>query len=229
MACTVRCSSRRQLWCGAAGLVCLVGGVVGLCLYRTLLDAFVTQLMALRDGEFVYRRWKDPPYPIYIQFYFFDLLNKDEVLNGAKPAFLEKGPYTYSEVRHKVNVTFHGNDTVSYVDLKSYSFVPRMSAGTQNDTFTSINIAAMTLSEWIENERDLIKDLASLTLSEWIENERGLIKYLASLTLSEWIENERDLIKDLASLTLSEWIENERDLIKYLASLVILPTWIPCS
>ncbi|XP_078581893.1 lysosome membrane protein 2-like isoform X2 [Branchiostoma floridae x Branchiostoma japonicum] len=164
MACTVRCSSRRRLWCGAAGLVCLVGGVVGLCLYRTLLDAFVTQLMALRDGEFVYRRWKDPPYPIYMQFYFFDLLNKDEVLNGAKPAFLEKGPYTYREVRHKVNVTFHGNDTVSYVDLKSYSFVPRMSTGTLNDTFTSINIAAMTLSEWIENERDLIKDLASLLL-----------------------------------------------------------------
>ncbi|XP_066275677.1 scavenger receptor class B member 1-like [Branchiostoma lanceolatum] len=158
------CSSRRRACCGAVGVVCLLGGVVGLCLYRTLLDAYVTQLMALRDGEFIYRRWKDPPYPIYTQFYFFDLLNKDEVLNGAKPAFLEKGPYTYREVRHKVNVTFHGNDTLSYVDLKSYSFVPRMSAGSENDSFTSINIAAMTLSEWIENERDLVKDLTSLLL-----------------------------------------------------------------
>ncbi|KAI8481726.1 CD36 [Branchiostoma belcheri] len=159
-----RCTPRRRVCCGVLGLVCLLGGVVGLCLYNMLLDGFVSHLMSLRKGEFVYGRWKDPPYPIYIQFYFFNLLNKDEVLNGAKPAFREKGPYTYREVRHKVNVTFNGNDTVSYVDLKSYSFVPRMSAGTLNDTFTSINIAAMTLSEWFANERDVVKELTSLLL-----------------------------------------------------------------
>ncbi|XP_078667501.1 scavenger receptor class B member 1-like [Branchiostoma floridae x Branchiostoma belcheri] len=159
-----RCTPRRRVCCGVLGMVCLLGGVVGLCLYNMLLDGFVSHLMSLRKGEFVYGRWKDPPYPIYMQFYFFNLLNKDEVLNGAKPAFQEKGPYTYREVRHKVNVTFNGNDTVSYVDLKSYSFVPRMSAGTLNDTFTSINIAAMTLSEWFANERDVVKDLTSLLL-----------------------------------------------------------------
>ncbi|CAH1256318.1 SCARB1 [Branchiostoma lanceolatum] len=246
MACT--CSARRRGCCGAVGVVCLLGGVVGLCLYRTLLDAYVTQLMALRDGEFIYRRWKDPPYPIYTQFYFFDLLNKDEVLNGAKPAFLEKGPYTYREVRHKVNVTFHGNDTLSYVDLKSYSFVPRMSAGTENDSFTSINIAAMTLSEWLENERDLVKDPTSLLLLL-----TGESLFVTHTTLSEWLENERALVKDLTSLlflltgeshflrhrvaqmltgtltpvpfqTLSEWIENERDLVKDLTSLLLLLT-----
>ncbi|CAH1256322.1 SCARB1 [Branchiostoma lanceolatum] len=246
MACT--CSARRRGCCGAVGVVCLLGGVVGLCLYRTLLDAYVTQLMALRDGEFIYRRWKDPPYPIYTQFYFFDLLNKDEVLNGAKPAFLEKGPYTYREVRHKVNVTFHGNDTLSYVDLKSYSFVPRMSAGTENDSFTSINIAAMTLSEWLENERDLVKDLTSLLLL--LTGESLFLRHTAGQmltgtltpvpfqTLSEWLENERALVKDLTSLlllltgeslfvrhtTLSEWLENERDLVKDPTSLLLLLT-----
>ena len=31
----------------------------------------------------------------WIKFYIYDLTNPDEVLNGAKPMLVQKGPYVY--------------------------------------------------------------------------------------------------------------------------------------
>jgi lysosome membrane protein 2 len=39
---------------------------------------------------------KEPPVPIYFQIWVFDLMNPIEVVqNGAKPALMQKGPYTF--------------------------------------------------------------------------------------------------------------------------------------
>ena len=43
----------------------------------------------------MYNTWKNLPIPIYMQFYMFDCENPEEVLQGAKPQVVERGPYTY--------------------------------------------------------------------------------------------------------------------------------------
>ena len=42
-----------------------------------------------------YQSWVDLPGGIHMDFYFFQLVNKAEVLAGAKPVFVETGPYSY--------------------------------------------------------------------------------------------------------------------------------------
>lgn len=53
------------------------------------------QTVILKEGNLMYNTWRDLPIPIFMQFYMFDCLNPEEVLNGAKPYVVEKGPYTY--------------------------------------------------------------------------------------------------------------------------------------
>ena len=51
--------------------------------------------MVLTPSSELYEGWKDPDMPIYQNFYFFDIQNKDEVMQGGKPRVREAGPYTY--------------------------------------------------------------------------------------------------------------------------------------
>ena len=43
----------------------------------------------------LYERWVEPPVPAYQKFYFFDIQNPDDVLDGARPKVIERGPYVY--------------------------------------------------------------------------------------------------------------------------------------
>lgn len=42
--------------------------------------------------------FQNPPPPVYMQFYFFNLTNPAEVLDGDTPVVLQIGPYTYRSV-----------------------------------------------------------------------------------------------------------------------------------
>lgn len=39
--------------------------------------------------------WKDIPVPFFLSAYFFEVLNPDQVLKGAKPVLSQRGPYVY--------------------------------------------------------------------------------------------------------------------------------------
>ncbi|XP_078666172.1 scavenger receptor class B member 1-like isoform X1 [Branchiostoma floridae x Branchiostoma belcheri] len=162
----LQCSpmARSARCAGVVGVTCLLIGTLGLCLYNTLLYTFVTKMMVLQEGSFIYNFWKDIPIPIYMQFYLFEILNVDEVMKGGKPAVQQRGPYTYREYRNKSSLQFHEDDTVSYLNVKRYEFVPEMSVGSENDTLTTLNIPAMAISWWLKSQRAGIKDAASLAL-----------------------------------------------------------------
>ena len=51
--------------------------------------------MIIKEGGEVYDYWLDPPVPIYMQFYMFNVTNHEEVLQGEKPSVTQSGPYTY--------------------------------------------------------------------------------------------------------------------------------------
>ncbi len=49
----------------------------------------------MRPGTPAYEEWRNPPVPLYISFYVFDL-NDTEFLNGTKTPFLrQRGPFVY--------------------------------------------------------------------------------------------------------------------------------------
>ncbi|KAG7252582.1 hypothetical protein CRUP_009597, partial [Coryphaenoides rupestris] len=51
--------------------------------------------ITLTEGSRVFETWKSPPPPVYMQYFFFNVTNLDEVMTGGKPVLDQIGPYTY--------------------------------------------------------------------------------------------------------------------------------------
>ncbi|XP_063775849.1 lysosome membrane protein 2 [Pseudophryne corroboree] len=141
--------------CGALSLLLLVVSIA-LLVAHTFMDAVekeVKQAVVLKNGTDVFKEWIDPSPPIYMQFYFFNVTNPLEVLDGEKPVVDEIGPYTYREYRPKEDIEFLENATeVSAVSPKTYIFEPEKSVGNPGTDFIrTINIPVVTLLEMTRN------------------------------------------------------------------------------
>ncbi|XP_067340661.1 lysosome membrane protein 2c isoform X2 [Channa argus] len=108
--------------------------------------------VVLKNGTEVFEAWENPPAPVYMQFYFFNLTNPQEMLDGERPAVVEIGPYTYREYRPMEEVIFQDNGTkVTAVNTKTYIFQPNMSWGPESDLIRTVNIPAITVMENFKN------------------------------------------------------------------------------
>lgn len=62
------------------------------------------QEITLTEGSKVFATWKNPPPPVFMQFFFFNVTNPDAFLKGeAKPHLTEMGPYTFRYITRTVN------------------------------------------------------------------------------------------------------------------------------
>uniref|UniRef100_A0A8B9R8N0 Scavenger receptor class B member 2 n=1 Tax=Anas platyrhynchos TaxID=8839 RepID=A0A8B9R8N0_ANAPL len=118
--------------------------------FQSVVALQVKQGTVLKNGTETFEAWEDPPPPVYMQFYFFNVTNPLEVLQGATPLVEEKGPYTYREYRPRVHVQFLDNGTkVSALNPKTYVFEPQKSVGDPEvDLIRTINVPAVTAMEW---------------------------------------------------------------------------------
>ena len=110
--------------------------------------------MVIKEGTASYAAWKETPIPVYTKFYFFDMLNPQELFHRHEmPILEERGPYTFREVERKVNVSWHPeNGTVSYKRMKHWYFEPLMSVGPLNDTITTINVPVVGSAEFVRGD-----------------------------------------------------------------------------
>ncbi|KAM4527640.1 lysosome membrane protein 2c [Odontesthes bonariensis] len=116
------------------------------------IQSVVKTEVVLKNGTETFEAWEDPPAPIYMQFYFFNVTNPLEVLEGDRPAVMEIGPYTYREYRPMEQVAFQDNGTkVTAVNTKTYIFQRNMSRGPESDLIRTVNIPAMTVMEQVKN------------------------------------------------------------------------------
>lgn len=85
---------------------------------------------------------------MYLEIYLFNWTNPDDIRNASiKPDFYEMGPYTFSEVHERTNMTWNPNDTITFYQKRTWQFVPEMSVGTLDDNVTNVNpIALVSLS-----------------------------------------------------------------------------------
>lgn len=141
--------------CGTLSLFLLLVSIV-LLVAHTFMDMVETEVKkatVLKNGTDAYSAWADPPPPIYMKFYFFNVTNPLEVLDGEKPVVDEIGPYVYREYRPKEDIVFLENGTeVSAVNRKTYVFDSILSKGNPStDLIRTINIPVVTLLEMILN------------------------------------------------------------------------------
>ncbi|XP_056146255.1 lysosome membrane protein 2c [Lampris incognitus] len=116
--------------------------------FPDMLRSFARKEVVLKNGTDAFEAWKNPPPPVYMQFYFFNLTNPLEVIDGGRPAVVEIGPYTYREYRPMEQIQFLDNYTkVAAVNTKTYIFQPNMSRGPESELIRTVNIPAMTVME----------------------------------------------------------------------------------
>ncbi|XP_071321536.1 lysosome membrane protein 2c [Trachinotus anak] len=148
---------------GVISLLLLITGIslVLSNVFPHFLQSLVKKEVVLKNGTEAFEAWENPPAPIYMQFYFFNLTNPLEVLDGDRPAVVEIGPYTYREYRPMEQESFQDNGTkVSAVNTKTYIFQRNMSRGPESDLIRTVNIPAVTVMERFKDE-PLVDNLIS--------------------------------------------------------------------
>uniref|UniRef100_A0AAY4ERW3 Uncharacterized protein n=1 Tax=Denticeps clupeoides TaxID=299321 RepID=A0AAY4ERW3_9TELE len=96
----------------------------------------------------VFETWKNPPPPVFMEYFFFNITNPEDFLEGkAKASVTEVGPFTYREYRGKENVTFFENGTrVAAYTPKTFVFLPERSVGDPDvELITTVNIPAVAV------------------------------------------------------------------------------------
>uniref|UniRef100_T1JN74 Uncharacterized protein n=1 Tax=Strigamia maritima TaxID=126957 RepID=T1JN74_STRMM len=133
---------RRQAIAGFFGSAFLVIGAVLYAVFPMIRHIKIMEVMKLFNGSFAYSNWVENPVPVYLNLYLFNVTNPQDILmKGSKPILQELGPYTYEEVRKKINIHFNEDeDTVSYRELIKYTFIPDLSNGSLTDVVTTLNL-----------------------------------------------------------------------------------------
>ncbi|XP_043270801.1 protein croquemort-like [Venturia canescens] len=96
--------------------------------------------------------WRDTTdIPVNIEFFFFNWTNPKELKTpGKKPNLVQVGPYAFVEKRQKVNITFHPeNNTVSYLQRRTWHFDPDRSNGSLHDKIVQLNVVAVSAAHKI--------------------------------------------------------------------------------
>lgn len=123
----------RLKFAAASGVVVAIVSVVMRILLPTIVDDIVWKETAISSrSSTLYKAWLNPATEgvnIYRSYTFYNLTNPFDVANGAPPNFIEKGPYTFSEIRAKIDdsVEWYDNGTVGYTYSSSYIFAPELS------------------------------------------------------------------------------------------------------
>ncbi|XP_051536921.1 lysosome membrane protein 2c [Myxocyprinus asiaticus] len=137
----------------STGVLCILLLIAGIAMvltqvFQNLLNNRIKKEVVLENGTEAFSVWQNPPPPVYMQFYFFNLTNPTEVLDGDKPSVIQIGPYTYREYRPMEEVKFLENGTkVAAVNPKTYVFEPKMSCGSEDDIVRTTNIPAVTVMD----------------------------------------------------------------------------------
>lgn len=160
---------------GVLALCCFIISVVLIIkdLFKNLVDDQIKEQMVLKFSKAneVYQNWKEPSIPVYIQFFFFHIENRLEVLQGERPYVRQMGPYTYKELRPRVNISLFENATISASTFRTYILDLGMSVGDpKKDRITTINIPFVTLLQMLKYSGPSEHVIASLISALKSEN-----------------------------------------------------------
>lgn len=114
--------------------------------YKAIINTALHEQLVIKEGSKAYNMWKSTPVPLSLKLYVFNLTNPEDFQNGSKPVLQEVGPYVWREYHKKQNVTFHPNDTVTYLQQRWWVWDQEASGNCSQDdliiTLNTIPVAA---------------------------------------------------------------------------------------
>jgi len=169
--------------CGYAVLVVLlILGVVSLlcCYFFDVQTELLSRRLVFKEGAQSVELWKNPPASIYRKFYFFNVTNSKDVLNGKKPVLQEIGPYSYKEIMEKKNVSFIDENTIKYTSVSTLYFDPSTSNGKETDEFTFLSLLDMGVSAKTDRVKPQV--FIKKTVEEYISGYKSSLLELVALS-----------------------------------------------
>ncbi|XP_075919581.1 scavenger receptor class B member 1-like isoform X1 [Petromyzon marinus] len=201
-----RAMSLRWLCVSASAAVCLALGVLSLVYFRQImrreLEKVRRRLSLREDGGETFRAWHDVPVPFYLSVYLYHVDNPEDIVQrGDKPRVTQRGPYTYREERHKVDLRFYDLPAVSFRERRVYQFCPELSVGSERDSITTLNIPALAAAMLSERLSPRLRLAVSLLLSAVGEGSA-----VVSLAVGDFLWGYSDpLARALHSLSPTLW------------------------
>lgn len=152
------------------GILTVIFGIVIVFVGPMIIDDQIVKNTVIDpNNDMTFTMWKDVPVPFFMSVYFFNVLNPQEVLKGEKPMVEQRGPYVYRKRIQKENITFHPNETVSYLEYRSYYFEPSMSVGNESDVVTIPNMLVLGAAVMMENLPYAVRLMISATFKTFNE------------------------------------------------------------
>ncbi|XP_020840135.1 platelet glycoprotein 4 [Phascolarctos cinereus] len=124
------------------GVLAVLGGIL-MPVGDMIVQNTIKKECVIEEGTIAYKNWVKTGTEVYRQFWIFDVQNPEEVMvNSSNIKVKQRGPYTY-RVRYlaKENVTQNADNTVSFLQPNGAIFERSLSVGTENDSFTVLNLA----------------------------------------------------------------------------------------
>uniref|UniRef100_A0A8D0PKN7 Platelet glycoprotein 4 n=2 Tax=Sus scrofa TaxID=9823 RepID=A0A8D0PKN7_PIG len=136
------------------GAVLAVFGGILMPVGDMIIQKTIKKEAVLEEGTIAFKNWVKTGTEVYRQFWIFDVQNPEEVaINSSVIKVKQRGPYTY-RVRYlaKENITQDPEThTVSFLQPNGAIFEPSLSVGTENDTFTVLNLAVAAVPHLYSN------------------------------------------------------------------------------
>eukprot|EP00095_Tigriopus_kingsejongensis_P004509 maker-scaffold427_size174323-snap-gene-0.42 protein:Tk04509 transcript:maker-scaffold427_size174323-snap-gene-0.42-mRNA-1 annotation:"hypothetical protein DAPPUDRAFT_326408" len=183
---------KRLLVGGASSVVAgIILVVFGACLqwviFPIVLEDQLYKQLDLREGTEGYKAWLDPPVPVFMNFYFFNVTNTAAVATGAKPELVEIGPYCFREDRLKQDILELNAEHLQYGLYLAYHYdqAETERQGCQNgsgqpcsrtDQVTILNVVLAAIAQLLGNAADgnpllpVLKDLL-ITFNDGVEGK----------------------------------------------------------
>lgn len=146
----ISCANMKKFTLVSISMVLIVFGLILLTSHQNIFKLIYNSQLVLSPSSGSFPMWRDLPAPMLASMYLFNVLNPDEVLNGAKPDLQQVGPYVFTEQHHKSSLLWNTNETVTYRQIRTWHFVPDLSVGTLDDNVTILNSVAATMGHMID-------------------------------------------------------------------------------
>lgn len=184
------------------GLLTIMIGILSVVyeLAHNLIEQNFKNNLVLSPNSTVYPDWINPPVPVYMKFYIFNVTNGEEVILGGKPTVNEIGPYTYRMLVPKFDIVFHENATVSFKNNHTLVFDPHLSMGSEDDVLTHLNMPLVTMGFMAKTTPYFVRYLGIMDKMVKLVGGQNLFE---SHTVKEFLFGYKDPIFNMISNVLS--------------------------
>lgn len=145
---------------GGCGLAFLLVAILCLAFNGPLYSHIMNIELVMAPTAIGYEFWQKSDVPIYMRFYLWNVTNAAAVLdNHQQPILQQLGPYVFREKHNKVNMTWHENGTVTYMQVKTWYFRPDLSNGSLEDQITTLNVPLLAAAPMVRSLNRVLKYL----------------------------------------------------------------------